>query len=219
MYQELEIFILTMFGSTESLGSAVFIETALAINCPFLLTNIFSYSLVRSLKPPDWVAYTFLLTSFLLPIYYLPSDISLSGRHHMKVANKDKGKKRKQKLPSLPSYLYNKCNHCVFESFPFIQAFCCTCFPLVCYLTAMFRTFLFILLPGDPKKYSCLIKRKMHIEEKFSKLNCFWITNELTSILICWFQIFVVIWLRYKSSKSDKRFENCPEFAKNGLLM
>ena len=35
-------------------------------------------------------------------------------------------------------------------------------------------------IPGDPEKYSCLIKRKMTKKEEFSKFKHFWITNELT---------------------------------------
>ena len=38
----------------------------------------------------------------------------------------------------------------------------------------------------------------------------FWITKELTCILIQWFQYF----LRFEYLKSDKYFENCPKVAK-----
>ena len=74
-----------------------------------------------------------------------------------------------------------------------------------------FLDFVVFTVFGDPKKYSCLIEPEMHIKEKFSRLKHFWITNELTEILI--YCTFFVILQRYEYLKSDKRFENCPKCA------
>ena len=65
-------------------------------------------------------------------------------------------------------------------------------------------------LPGDPKKDSCFIKLKIHNKREIFKLEVF-------KLLITLILHFVAIWQKYEYFKSDKNFENCPKYAKNGL--
>ena len=52
---------------------------------------------------------------------------------------------------------------------------------------------------ANPEKYSCLIKRKVQMIRFIANE----LTGELTQVLIYWRQLYVVIWLRYESLRSD----------------
>ena len=66
-----------------------------------------------------------------------------------------------------------------------------------------------VYLPGDPKKYSCFIKRKIHNKREIFK-------TEIFRLLIMLILLFVAIWQKYEYFKSDKNFEIFPKYAKNG---
>ena len=69
-----------------------------------------------------------------------------------------------------------------------------------------------VYIPGDPKKYSCLIKLKIHNKRELFK-------TEFFKLPVTLLLHFVAIWQKYEYSKSDKNFENCSKYAKNGLSM
>ena len=63
---------------------------------------------------------------------------------------------------------------------------------------------------GGPKKYSCLIKLKIHSKREIFK-------TEIFKLPVTLILHFVAIWQKYEYFKSDKNFTNCPKFCKNGL--
>ena len=64
--------------------------------------------------------------------------------------------------------------------YPFLHDFLCHITALLLHVYFLQLSPQLIALPGDPKKYSCLIKREMHTKENFSEMKYLWTTNELT---------------------------------------